>query len=461
MSKKNYLFEILSFAASVFILVMPALINGYPLVYSDTGTYIATGFSGRIPFDRPIMYGFFIRHISLATSLWLVVIMQAIIVWFILWMFVRSFFQFSKNWLVTLSIVLFLSLTTGLANYTSQIMADIFTGVMLIGTGILLINPPQEKFLKICLGILVVLSLLVHASNLIIVTGLLLTILILKGLFKKMTLISVKHFFLTAILISSAWLLIPSINYLSGVGFKVSRAPSVFIMGRLVESGILKNYLDEHCADNSIPMCKYKDNLPGKSPVFLWDSESPLYKDGCIGANKHEMECWGLKNEEYSALTKAIFSSPANVKAYFIFAMKEAFIQFFHFNVEPLAPMGKGSPVFGNIEWRFKQDYQQYIHSKQFSHAFTYTTITYIQFLLVIICVIIGLIVFFVRKNRELVPSSLQIMLFLVVTGLVFNAIVCAALSMVADRFQGRLIWVFPLVILFTLHSVMKKRKAP
>lgn len=438
---------------------MPALINGYPLVYSDTGTYIASGFSGRIPYDRPIMYCFFLRHISLATSLWFVIVLQAILVWFTLWMVVRCFFKFSKEWFVTFLVVLFLGLTTGLANYTSQIMADIFTGTMVLSIGVLLIKPPENKFFKVLLAIIVVLSLMVHASNLITATGLLLFIAILKMVFKKMRSVSLKHYFFTVTLVGSAWLLISCINYLSGVGFKVSRAPSVFVMARLVESGILKDYLDEKCPGNSIPLCKYKDSLPGNSPQFLWDIESPLYKDGCVGANNHEMECWGPKNEEYAPLVKAIFSDFGKLKSYFRFAMKESFVQIFHFGVETLYPMGKGSPVIGNIEWHFKKDYNQYINSKQFSYPFTYTTINYIQLSLVILCAIIGLYVFVRKKIRVLVPASLQTMLFLVLVSLLGNAIVCASLSMVTDRFQGRLIWVFPLAVVFLVYSISDKRK--
>lgn len=47
-----------------FIIAFVGLFNGYPLVYSDTGTYIYSGFDRFIPADRPIVYGLFLKFFS-------------------------------------------------------------------------------------------------------------------------------------------------------------------------------------------------------------------------------------------------------------------------------------------------------------------------------------------------------------------------------------------------------------
>ena len=46
-------------------LIWPAFYNGFPLVYSDTGTYLESGFVLETPLDRPITYGVLIRIFSL------------------------------------------------------------------------------------------------------------------------------------------------------------------------------------------------------------------------------------------------------------------------------------------------------------------------------------------------------------------------------------------------------------
>lgn len=50
--------------------------NRFPLVYSDTDSYMEMGFNNHVLPDRPITYGLFLRHVSLSESLWLVVFAQ-------------------------------------------------------------------------------------------------------------------------------------------------------------------------------------------------------------------------------------------------------------------------------------------------------------------------------------------------------------------------------------------------
>ena len=36
------------------VMLWPAVWNGYPLVHSDTGTYVESAFTGHVPVDRPV-----------------------------------------------------------------------------------------------------------------------------------------------------------------------------------------------------------------------------------------------------------------------------------------------------------------------------------------------------------------------------------------------------------------------
>ena len=47
--------------AGTLVLMWPAFVNGYPLIYSDTSTFIHSAFELQPPMDRPITYGLFIR----------------------------------------------------------------------------------------------------------------------------------------------------------------------------------------------------------------------------------------------------------------------------------------------------------------------------------------------------------------------------------------------------------------
>jgi len=119
------------------ILIWPAIYNGYPLVYSDTGTYISSGFSGVVPVDRPIIYGWFVRYMSLSHSLWFVLLAQAVTVFFEIYMVARRFIS-GNTVFIAMLITCILSFTTGLSNYTSQIMPDIFSALSIMGFAVIL-----------------------------------------------------------------------------------------------------------------------------------------------------------------------------------------------------------------------------------------------------------------------------------------------------------------------------------
>ena len=67
-----------------------ALWNGYPLVYSDTGTYIYSAADLFVPDDRPVGYGLWIRLTSGMKSLWFTVIIQNLLTAWVLWKVVES-----------------------------------------------------------------------------------------------------------------------------------------------------------------------------------------------------------------------------------------------------------------------------------------------------------------------------------------------------------------------------------
>jgi hypothetical protein len=57
--------QIVALFLSAFVLMFFALSDNFPIVTSDSGTYISSGFTLHAPQDRPIFYGLFIRFTSL------------------------------------------------------------------------------------------------------------------------------------------------------------------------------------------------------------------------------------------------------------------------------------------------------------------------------------------------------------------------------------------------------------
>lgn len=73
--RRNHL---LYLVGTAFLIIALAFFNRYPLVYSDTGTYIRSAFTLHPPVDRPIGYSLIIRAVTWQSTLWTVVLFQKI-----------------------------------------------------------------------------------------------------------------------------------------------------------------------------------------------------------------------------------------------------------------------------------------------------------------------------------------------------------------------------------------------
>ncbi len=239
--------EILFIIGSAFIFIIPALYNGFPLVTSDTGTYIASAMDNNVPNDRPAIYSFFVRFISLRDSLWFVVFFQGILLSLILSVFIKTFFPDYFSIKYRLLIFSMLTYFTSLPWFTSQIMADAFSSCWILSIAILLFGN-QSKGGKVFTAVLFILSSMMHNSfmltNLLIITSIFLIYVLKKSIRSQ---IEFKKLLLFACLSVGAWIITPTINYFIDKKFRVSGSPHIFIMARLAETGILEKYLSKEC----------------------------------------------------------------------------------------------------------------------------------------------------------------------------------------------------------------------
>jgi|SRR5690606_2649390 len=135
------------------ILIWPALYNMFPLVTPDSGTYIHSGLALSIPGDRPWTYGIFLLLTSWGVSPWFPIFWQG---FFCAWLLV----QLGKKCIISslphsfwAGILLIISCCTAAAWYTAQLMADSFTGFMLLAI-LLLYLGPEDRASRIQLHLL-------------------------------------------------------------------------------------------------------------------------------------------------------------------------------------------------------------------------------------------------------------------------------------------------------------------
>src|ERR1700753_1362876 len=77
-------------------LIAPALWNGYPLLQSDTGGYLARWYEGYLVPSRSTVFGLYL-HLGEGTHFWLELAIQALATMWILQLMLRIF-GLSKPW---------------------------------------------------------------------------------------------------------------------------------------------------------------------------------------------------------------------------------------------------------------------------------------------------------------------------------------------------------------------------
>ncbi len=436
---------ILLLLVATFILSLIGFYNGYPLVYSDTGTYIYCGFNLFIPKDRPVPYGLFIRFFSFRFSLWLVVFFQNFITSFIIYEVMKTIrIQRERFAFVYLVIITILTMFTGIGWYSNQIMPDFFAPLMIMSVFVLLWKKNIMNVPGLFIALLLIFALVSHFSHMMIGTVIMIVLIILRFSWKKyFGIFSLKRFGVVTALVLSSWVVLPGFNYIVEKKFILSKSSHVFLMAHLVDTGILEKFLKDKCDDeeyNNLKLCKYKDQLPTDLSQFIW-KDSILIKTGG----------WEDSKEEYN---KIIFGTLKDPEFLLLNIWKSTIYGFVELTQNDigagLSPYRKGSAPWGQVSWRFPTELNNYLNSRQNSYNgmnLKVDLINKIQSLFLILSVLFLIYLFTIPSFTYLDPVSVSFLLFIIL-GIIVNAFVTGGLNSPYSRFEARVVWMLPLAIM-------------
>lgn len=418
--------------AGGFILSFLGLYNGYPFVYPDTGAYIFSGFQGEVPMDRPITYGLFIRHSSMAESLFWVMFTQGLLTSLAIYFLLRQFYS-SITPFGFIGLLLALTACTSISYYTSFLTPDLFTPIFWTCLAILLLgNLSGRSFFWVTF--LAWFALIMHSSTL--VAAVLFTIILaIASLWRRVrAVIPVKKTVMVGLLTLVSWLSVMSIHLAHNAPFAVQQAGHAFFLGRLNEIGLLRPHLQKACAEKNYPICKYKDEIPDD---FLWGQDSPSRKDGG----------WVAHKTEYRDIIWNILTTPRDLKNFAIFAVNGTLMQLAYFRIEDTGAMREQTPPFEAVKQYFPRELISYkiAHQHHRNHFLDFsghnTRQQYLFFGFILLLAGLG----HPGVRRRMTPSMAHLLLFCAIA-LVINAFVCSTFSTVVSRYQGRLLWLAILV---------------
>jgi hypothetical protein len=137
---------LLTIPAAAALLLWPAVWNGYPIVFADTGTYLSQAIHLYAGWDRPVFYSLFMLPLHLTVTLWPVVVVQALLASWVLWLVCRVLSGVSGIAFVAGAGVL--SVCTWLPWTVSELMPDLFTPLLVLVTCLLAWLPERLSRLE-------------------------------------------------------------------------------------------------------------------------------------------------------------------------------------------------------------------------------------------------------------------------------------------------------------------------
>ncbi len=439
----NTIANIVTILLGSIILLFFAFSNNYPLVYPDSGTYINSGFEMKIPIDRPIFYGLFIRHMSLATSLWYVVFAQSLILTYLLYLLFRENFNRSTFRIYFIVAIFILTLTTGISFNVSMLTADLFTSLLFLSFYLILFATNLNKKDKLFVHFIFVLSLFTHNSHISILFITLICIAILYGFKNKLNLqfpFNFKRILYTASAFLFAILLIPCMNYFIGKKFIISQSSHVFIMHKLNDDEVLEPYLDEYCEKKQYAICEFKDKLPWD---LIWDPNSPITKDGD----------WNKFKEEDNRIIRDILTTYKYSKKIFLKRIQQTFRQVFNFDTGDAPTDDMINPPLNAINQFFNDEKKEFLSSQQVTKKLNFNLLNYIQSVTIFLSILIFVLIFLL--NIKWLDAKFKSAILILMIYEFSNALVCSTLANVLDRYQSRVIWLIPIFALIALFKFM------
>ena len=428
------------------MLLWPAILNGYPLLFGDTGVYIKDGIDLHVSWPRPLFYGLFMLPLHLRITTWPVVVAQALITSFVLLTTIRGFLPKLSPWSL-IPVVLVLTIGTSLPWLVSQLMPDLFAGLLVLVLASLIMLPPRLSSVWKVLAVLFAAGCItMHLSLMPISLAVIASLLACRAWLRLRVRLS-DAARAAAVPVLAAAVLIGANALLIG---QASMSPygKIFLLNRILVDGPGVRALERECPRPDWTLCAFKAEIPtiADEDDMLWGAHAVLARAG--GYNIVAPQVWpiilsALRAEPQTMLEQAISNT---VRQFVSFQSGDALLRPSSFND------GIWSDVFPVEEQARYRTGRQYVGLELIPGWLQAIHIG--MGLASLLAISIGTVIA-IRRREPLAGLPVAVLV-----SLLANAFVAGALSGVYDRYQSRFIWLAPLALIMMLahRSIMSSQ---
>ncbi len=281
---------LLAVCGGAVLLVWPALLNGYPLVFSDTGPLLEMGLEPSMGWDKPWIYGPLLVLFHWRTTLWLPLAAQGLMVSWVLWL--SQMVVGVARARLHLAVCAVLAVGSAAPWFTSLLLPDFFAPVAVLCLFILAFG--QDRLSRAELAGVTVLgsvAIAAHLTHLVVAAACLVVLALMhfhagferglgEGNRPRTGQARWRTIGLPAVPLAAALAMLLLTNAVGNGVLGVSPYGAVFALARLVGDGPGRAYLDRVCPDPSLRLCAWQGRLSADSDEFMWHPQGPVWAGG-------------------------------------------------------------------------------------------------------------------------------------------------------------------------------------
>jgi hypothetical protein len=245
------------------LLAWPALLNGYPILFSDTNAFLVQASRPWMIWDKPYVYGPILELFHGFTTLWLPLAAQVLVLSLMLHLVARTVAPGATG--VAGLMPLLLAVGSAAPWVASLLMPDMFAPLVVLG--LFLAAFAGTRAVRRAGAAVATLAIAVHLSHLLIAAACLAVLLVLRP----------RRAGASAVPLSIALGLLVTTNVAGYGRVAVSPFGSVFYAARLVADGPARAELDAECPRPGWSLCDWRGRLPADSDAFLWSPTGPVW----------------------------------------------------------------------------------------------------------------------------------------------------------------------------------------
>jgi len=417
-------------------LIWPALWNGYPIVFPDTGTYLSQVMHHYLGWDRPVFYSLFIYPLHLGLTTWPVILVQSALTVLVLDL-TRRAFGVSPWWLLALT--MFLSAATWLPWTVSELMPDLFTPLLVLLLCLLVFSaarfPVRRRAAMTALAAFMIAT---QQSSIPLAFALLAVMIPVRWIDRRSTDV------LAPLL--APGLAIVALVLVNAAGFgRVSISPygNVFVLARVIYDGPGMTVLRRDCPEQHWRLCPFLDRFPALLDDFLWGGlDGPIM---LAGGHK------AVSADADAIIRASVSAEPGRL-----------FTATWDNAIEQLASFASGdglgrrdSPVGAWIDTDFPERERTEFHAARQQMGTLSVPLAGLHRFIALAGIAAALLLLPIAARRRHVAAWFLATALLT---LPVSAAITGGLSVPHDRYQSRIVWLPAAMVFLSLPALMRRR---